>query len=100
MFKLKAIKLKESFKKSPKNLAEHSFLFFLAMFLIIAFFGGFIFYHYQYSLSFKTADELSGEKPLKFDVQRQQKILEEWQKRNENFNTAGSKEYSDPFYID
>ena len=99
MFKFKTTKSKETLKKLPKNLAKHSFLFFILLFLIIAFFGGFIFYYYQYSYSVGV-DELSGIKPLKFDTERQQKVLEEWQKRNENFNSTSSKAYSDPFQVD
>ncbi len=100
MFKFKSTKLKEVLRKLPKSLAKRSFLFFIMLFLIIAFVGGFIFYYYQSGYSLGVGDELSGEKPLKFDTDRQQKALEEWQKREESFNLAGSKIYSDPFQID
>lgn len=86
-------------KKLPKSLAKRSFLFFIMLFLIIAFVGGFIFYYYQSGYFLSTGDELSAGKPLKFDTERQQKVLEEWQKREESFNSAGSKTYSDPFQV-
>ncbi|MBM3257651.1 MAG: hypothetical protein FJZ05_00310 [Candidatus Nealsonbacteria bacterium] len=100
MFKLKAAKLKEELWKSTKSLAKHSFLFFIILFLIIAFSGCFIFYCYQSGYFLSIEGELNGVKPLKFDTEKQQKVLEEWQKRNENFNSTSSHQYSDPFQVD
>jgi len=99
MFKFKTAKSKEALKKLPRSLAKHSFLFFIILFLIIAFFGGFIFYYYQYSYS-TGINELKAVKPLKFDTEKQQKISEEWQRRSEIFNSTSSQQYSDPFQVD
>jgi len=96
MFKFKSAKSKEKLEKLPKILMNHSFLFFIILFLIIAFFGGFIFYYYQCSYSVGI-DELKGTKALKFDTEKQQKILEEWQKRSDIFNSTSSQQYLDPF---
>ncbi len=77
--------------------AENSFLFFLAMFFIILLVGLFIFYHYVFLIEIQEIT-IQEEKLLKLDMEKQARVLEEWQKRNENFYTADLKERFDPFH--
>lgn len=102
MFKLKRIKfkkLKNFLKKLPRTLAEHSFLTFLGLLLVISIFGAIVFYYYI------NLTEISGgitekEKPLNFNTETQQKVLDEWQKRSEKSLETDLKEYPNPFEVD
>jgi len=57
--------------------------------------GGVIFYQYSYSVQQKTPEVL--EQPLKFDREAYEKVLKEWQERNERFQNIESKEYTNSF---
>lgn len=99
MFKRKKIKFKELkkiFKKSPRVLAGRSFLFFLGLFFVVSVFGAAVFYYYI-NLTKISGEIVEKEKRLNFDAETQQKVLEEWQKRNERFLETDFKNYSDPF---
>jgi len=100
MFKIKFKKIKKSLKNLPRTLAEKSFLTFLSLLFIVLFSGSGVFY-YSYVFLTEISDEtIEEEKLLKLDMESQQKVLKEWQKRNENFYAADFKEYPDPFRID
>ena len=100
MPKLKLIKLNKvgkKLKKISKRLAEKSFMFFSGLLFIVLLLGLVIFYHYVFLI--KTADEIVKEEELlKLDTETQKRVLEEWQKRNQNFQAADFKEYPNPFY--
>ncbi len=91
-------KIIEFFKKLPRSLAKKSFLVFLAFFCLAVFSGLVIFYYYFCSA--EAREELIKEdKLLRPDTERQQRVLQEWQERNEKFHRADFKEYSDPFFL-
>jgi hypothetical protein len=77
--------------------AENSFLFFLIMFLIVLLIGLFVFYHYVFLIETQET-VIQEEKLLKLDTEKQARVLEEWQKRNETFYRADFKEHPDPFH--
>jgi len=100
MPKLKSIKSARSvknLKNLPRFLAERSFLAFLISFIIISFLGSLVFYYfYIFSAEFQS-ETLGKEELLKLDMISQQKVLEEWQRRNDNFQAVDSKIYPNPF---
>jgi len=100
MPKLKLIRFKKSLKNMPRVLARKSFLTFLGLFLVVLLLGLTVFY-YSYIFLAEISDEtINEEKILKLDAKSQQKVLEEWQKRNEKFLEADTKKYPDPFNVD
>jgi len=97
MFKIKLKRIGKTLKNLPRALAKKSFLTFLGLFLVVLISGLAIFY-YSYIFLTEISDEtVKEEKLLKFDTESQRKVLEEWQKRNENFSATDFKEYPDPF---
>ena len=100
MLKIKFKKIKKSLKNLPRTLAKESFLTFLGLLFVVLFLGLAVFY-YSYIFLTEVSDEtIEEEKLLKLDTESQQKVLKEWQKRNENFYTTDFKEYPDPFKVD
>jgi len=100
MPKIKFKKIKKFLKNLPRTLAEKSFLTFLGLLFVVLFLGSGVFY-YSYVFLTEISDEtIEEEKLLKLDMESQQKVLEEWQKRNEKFLEADIKEYPDPFKVD
>ncbi|MDP2864359.1 MAG: hypothetical protein Q8N73_01710 [bacterium] len=100
MPKIKFEKTKKSLKNLPRTLAEKSFLTFLGFLFVVLFLGSGVFY-YSYVFLTEISDEtIKEEKLLKLNMESQQKVLEEWQKRNENFYAVDFKEYPDPFRIE
>lgn len=93
---LKQIKFKTIIflKKLPWIIATRVLLtsiFFLFLALLIAA----IFYKYE-TLIFKIQPDISQEL-IQFREDLYQKILEEWENREERFNQADLKEYPNPF---
>jgi hypothetical protein len=100
MIKLPLLKINKTIKKLKvfiELLAENSFLVFLALFLISLFLGLIIFYHYVF-LPENLDVIIKEEELLGLDLEKQARVLEEWQNRNDNFYKADSKERIDPFY--
>jgi len=98
MIKISRIELKKIqsfFKELPKVLVKNMFLSYLG-FLLISFLIGFAIFYY-YSLSAEQSFEISEEELLKFDRDTYQKVLFEWQKRNERFLQIEIKDYPNPF---
>lgn len=87
--------LKNNLSKFARALAEHAFLFFLALIFIGLIMGGFLFYRYSF-LAEKAEPEITQE-PVQFKENLYQKILEEWQVKEEKFEEAESKQYFNPF---
>jgi len=92
---LKFKKIEVFFKKLPKILAERAFLTYLGLLVLALILGGFIFY--RYSILAKKTESPIGEKPLHFEKELYNKVLEIWVKREERFEEADSKKYPDPF---
>lgn len=88
-------KIQSFFIKLPKALVKNMFLSYLG-FLLISFIIGFVIFYY-YSLSAEQSFEISEDELLKFDRDTYQKVLFEWQKRNERFSQIETKEYPNPF---
>ncbi|MGB9743569.1 MAG: hypothetical protein ACPLW9_02575 [Minisyncoccales bacterium] len=83
-------------KNKLEFLVQHNLIVFLILFFLALFFGLLIGYYYIGPLkSFDQTNEL--EKILKIDALKQQRVLDEWQQRNEDFYTADAKIYNDPF---
>ncbi len=95
MFKITPKKIKDFFKKLLPRAAEHCFLVFLVLVFISLIIGSLQFYQYSF-LAEKSEPEISKAK-IQFKENLYQKILSEWQNREERFETAETKEYPDPF---
>ena len=100
MIKLSLLKINRIIKKLKvfvQLLAENSFLVFLTLFLASLFVGLIIFYHYVF-LPEKMDVVIEEEELLNLNLEKQARVLEEWQNRNDNFYKADSKERIDPFH--
>jgi len=93
--KIKFNKVKAIFKKFPRILGEHSFLTFLFLLFISLVLGGIIFY--KYSILAEKAETQTIKKPLQFEEEIYQKILNEWGNRENKFKEAELKEYPELF---
>ena len=85
---------KEFIFEIPRRMSERVFLAFLCFVGLAFIISGIVFYKYKATL---VAPVESGEEQLKFDQKNYQRVLNEWQKRNERFKNAASKQYLDPF---
>jgi len=90
--------IKKFFKNLPRILGEKAFLTSLSLILFSLILGGILFY--QYSILAKKAEPKTTEAPLYFQEKAYENILKIWQEREERFEAADTKEYSDPFRID
>ncbi len=93
--KIEINKIKEFFKNLSRSLAEHAFLTFLALFFISLIIGGYLFY--QYSILAQKVQPKIIREPIQFKEDLYQKILQEWQIRQERFEKADIKEYPNFF---
>lgn len=98
MSKITPKKIKNFFKKLPRRVTEHYFLAFLILVFIGLIIGGLQFYQYSF-LAEKSEPEIPKAK-IQFKENLYQKILSEWQSREERFETAEIREYLNPFKID
>ena len=95
--KIKLNKIKSFFEKLPKNLAQEPFLTFLGLLVIALFLGGVIFYFYSILIEIPSEFDLEKEGAFEFDKNTYQKIIDEWQLRNNRFSEINLKEYPDIF---
>ena len=93
--KLKFKKAKNFLKRVPKILGEHTFLTIVALFFLSLILGGFIFY--KYCILVEKAEPQIIKKPLQFEQNFYQKILEEWIEREKRFKETDFKKYPNPF---
>lgn len=93
--RIKLSKIKEVLKGLPRTAAERAFLTFLVLFFLALILDGFVFY--KYSILAEKAEPELLEKPMQFEEALYQKILEEWQFRENRFEGVELKKYSDPF---
>ena len=88
-------KLKNSLKKIFWKMGENPLLTFFLLLILVLIFGGLIFYQYSFLAEKKEPQII--ERPIQFKEELYQKILEEWEIRQKNFDQAGQKEYRDLF---
>ena len=93
---------KEDFQKTKNTLgkflrrsAEWPLLTFLVLFFLVLILGGLSFYKYSI-LTQKVEPEII-EKPVQFQENLYQKILKEWQDKEQRFEAATTKKYDNPF---
>jgi len=85
----------DKIKKIPWILGLHAFwiiLFFVFIELII---GGFLFY--KYAILVKKDEQKIADYNLKFKKIIYQKVLEEWQKKSQEFEGYQTEQYLNPF---
>lgn len=98
MFKFKIIRLSKiiSFlKKLPRNLAENYFFTFLGLSFISVLLGLIIFY--QSALTIEGGLEMEEKEIIEFNQTTYQKVLDEWNIRNQNISKIDEKEHLSPF---
>ena len=88
-------KLKDKLSKFGRISAEHAFLSFLVLAFIALLIGGLLFY--QYSILVQRAEPQINQEPIQFKEELYQKVLKQWQAREERFEEAQEKEYLDIF---
>lgn len=93
--KINFIKIKIFLQKLLLILAEKSFLFCLIAIFIALIIGGVIFY--QYSSLLKRAESQIEDTVLQFKEETYQRVLRQWQEREEKFEAAATKQYLNPF---
>ncbi|MBZ9569850.1 hypothetical protein KJA16_02980 [Patescibacteria group bacterium] len=93
MSKIKEIK--EFLKRLVWIIGKNSIPTFFILFFLALILGGFIFY--KYSFLAERIEPQIIKKPLQFKEALCQKILEEWQTRQQRFEETELKEYSNLF---
>lgn len=81
--------------KLPKILGEKAFLTFFALFAMALIIGGGVFY--KYNILSERFDIPASKRPLRFNEEDYRQVLEKWQLREQDFQSADSKEYPNPF---
>ena len=81
----------------PGTLAQNPFLTFLSLLLVALSLGGVVFYFYSISIEIPSEFDLEKEGAFEFDKNTYQKIIDEWQLRNERFSEINLREYLDIF---
>ena len=89
------LKINNYLCKSCRSLARHAFLSFLVLLLVSLLLGALLFYKYSY-LTAKTEPEVS-DKTTQFKKDLFQKVIDEWQNRQERSEGADTKKYLDSF---
>lgn len=82
-------------KKIPLFLGIHAFLIILFLVLADLIFGAYLFYKYIYVAQNQAPEMISGQ--IIFDEENYQFILDQWKKREENFNKIGEDNIKNPF---
>ena len=90
-------RLKEFLGKIFWKMGENPLSTFFIFLILALIFGGLIFY--QYSLLAEKKEPQIIERPIQFKEELYQKILEEWEIRQKNFDQAEQKEHRDLFQI-
>lgn len=88
----------EKIKKIPWILGSYAFSIILILVLLDLILGEFLLY--KYALSIKTEEPKIVENTLKFEYNGYQKVLEEWQIREQEFEEFTAEKYSNPFITD
>jgi hypothetical protein len=90
-------KISRKTEKTVEIFVERSFFASICLILLAFAIGGFLYYKYDFLVD-KAPVDPSGA-VLKIDDAAYGKILNEWQKRDENSLGAGFKNYLNPFYV-
>lgn len=85
----------EKIKKVPWILGSHAFSIILILVLLDLILGEFLLY--KYALLVKKEEPKITENIIKFEYSDYQKILEEWQAREQKFKEFSVEKYSNPF---
>jgi len=93
--KINIKKTKKIIRVIPKILAKHSFLTFFCFLFIALTLGGIVFYKYIVLIEENEIDDFK--EFLVFRKEIYQEVLDYWQKREENFEQANSKQFISPF---
>lgn len=93
--KTEAKRIKGFFKKLPRTIGEHFFLSFLFFVLLAIIFGGIVFYRYIFLAENTEINIL--ERPVFFNIDVYNKVLEELQNREKIIQELDSVQYSNPF---
>jgi len=78
-------------------MGENPLFTFFFLLILALIFGGLIFYQYSFLVEKKESQII--ERPIQFKEELYQKILEEWEERQEQFEKSDSKEYRDLFRV-
>jgi len=93
--KIKFGKIKLSISKFPRKMAERAFITFLGFLVLFLIFGAILFYKYVFLAQNAEPDIL--DESVKFNEKLFQEISQGLTERDENFKSADSKQYPDPF---
>ena len=85
-------------KKLPRIFGENTFFTFLGLLCVALIIGTLVFY--QYYVLIERAKLDVSEEPIGFDEKTYQRILSNWQDRNQSMLEIDSKQYLDPFNVD
>lgn len=94
--KIQLNKIKTIVNQLLRKMAEHSFINFVALFIISLVIGIFIFIKFVYLFELPTGD-IAAEQSLKIEIKTYQKIKEEWDRRNRVLSEVEPKQYPNPF---
>ncbi len=98
MIKIKQIEVKEIkriFQRLPRILGRQAFLTFLALLLLSLALGGLCFYKYGF-LAARVELQIP-KKPLQLNEEMYNRILGEWEGREQRLKEIDVKQYPDPF---
>jgi len=97
MIKIKFIKIKKFFQRTPGILTQNIFLMFLCLLILALFIGVVVFYFCVFLV--ETSDEIDFEKEMTFkiDEESHQRIISQWRTRDRKFLEVGLKNYPDIF---
>ena len=98
MIKINQIEVKEIkkfFQRLPRILGKHGFLTFLALWLLSLALGGFCFY--KYGILAARVELQIPKKPLQLNEEMYNRILGEWEAREQRLKEIDVKQYPDPF---
>ena len=77
------------------KIGENAFLSILLLFFISFLLGGIVFYKYSFSVQEKEYETI--ETPLQFRKEDYEKILNTWEKKEEEIKESKEKDYQNPF---
>ena len=95
MKQIEVKEIKKIFQRLPSILGKHAFSTFLALLLLSLALGGFCFYKYGF-LS-ERAELAIPKKPLQLNEEMYNRILGEWESREQRLKEIDVKQYPDPF---
>ena len=95
MKRIEVKEIKKIFQRLLKILGKHAFLTFLALLLLSLALGGISFYKYGFLAARAKLQIIK--KPLQSNVEMYNRILGEWEDREQRLKEIDVKQYPDPF---